>query len=76
MATPSEMPIWRLVDAKQDEFNALSDRVWEIPELCYGEIKSCAEHTAMLEQQGFKVVTLPFDCGETSAVRLPDRSEW
>jgi aminobenzoyl-glutamate utilization protein B len=47
--------IWRLVDAKQDEFNALSDRVWEIPELCYGEFKSCAEHTAMLEAQGFKV---------------------
>src|SRR3982751_6373397 len=47
--------IWRLVDAKQDEFNALSDRVWEIPELCYGEFKSCAEHTAMLEAQGFRV---------------------
>src|ERR1700687_5290520 len=47
--------IWRLVDAKQDEFNALSDRVWEIPELCYGEFKSCAEHTAMLEAQAFRV---------------------
>src|SRR6202453_2539879 len=47
--------IWRLVDAKQDEFNALSDRVWEIPELCYSEFKSCAEHTAMLEAQGFRV---------------------
>src|SRR5580700_5717337 len=47
--------IWRLVDAKQDEFNALSDRIWEIPELCYGEFKSCAEHTAMLKAQGFRV---------------------
>src|SRR5580700_5930862 len=47
--------IWRLVDAKQDEFNALSDRIWEIPELCYGEFKSCAEHTAMLKDQGFRV---------------------
>jgi len=47
--------IWRLVDAKQDDFIALSDRVWEIPELCYAEFKSCAEHTAMLEAQGFKV---------------------
>ena len=47
--------IWRLVDAKQDEFIALSDRVWEMPELCYGEFKSCAEHTAMLEAQGFRV---------------------
>src|SRR5271168_4584171 len=47
--------IWRLVDAKQNEFNALSDRVWEIPELCYGEVRSCAEHTAMLREQGFRV---------------------
>jgi aminobenzoyl-glutamate utilization protein B len=47
--------IWRLVDAKQDEFIGLSDRVWEIPELCYGEFKSCAEHTAMLREQGFRV---------------------
>jgi len=47
--------IWRLVDAKQDDFIALSDRVWETPELCYGEFQSCAEHTAMLEAQGFRV---------------------
>src|SRR6202161_3541518 len=47
--------IWRLVDVKQDAFNALSDRVWEIPELCYGEFQSCAEHTAMLREQGFRV---------------------
>jgi len=47
--------IWRMVDAKQDEFIGLSDRVWEIPELCYGEVKSCAEHTAMLREQGFRV---------------------
>ena len=26
-----------------------------MPELCYGEFRSCAEHTAMLEQQGFRV---------------------
>ena len=36
---------------KQDDFIALSDRVWEIPELCYGEFSSCAEHTAMLERK-------------------------
>lgn len=47
--------IWRLVDQHQDDFIALSDRVWEIPELCYGEFKSCAEHTAMLEAKGFRV---------------------
>ncbi len=47
--------IWQLVDARQDDFIALSDRVWEIPELCYAEHQSCAEHTAMLEAQGFRV---------------------
>jgi aminobenzoyl-glutamate utilization protein B len=47
--------IWRLVDAKQTPFTELSDRVWGMPELCYGEFRSCAEHTAMLEQQGFRV---------------------
>jgi aminobenzoyl-glutamate utilization protein B len=47
--------VWRLVDAKKEDFEALSDRVWGTPELCYGEFQSCAEHTAMLEQQGFRV---------------------
>src|SRR6201993_1648982 len=47
--------IWRLVDKHQDDLIALSDRVWEIPELCYTEFKSCAEHTAMLEAKGFRV---------------------
>ncbi|MEJ0019769.1 MAG: M20 family metallopeptidase [Acetobacteraceae bacterium] len=47
--------IWRLVDAKKADFEALSDRVWDMPELCYGEFRSCAEHTAMLEQHGFRV---------------------
>jgi aminobenzoyl-glutamate utilization protein B len=47
--------IWRLVDAHQDDFIALSDRVWDMPELCYTEFRSCAEHTAMLEAKGFRV---------------------
>jgi aminobenzoyl-glutamate utilization protein B len=38
--------IWSLVDAKERPFSQLSDRVWEMPELCYGEFRSCAEHTA------------------------------
>src|SRR6201995_161131 len=49
--------IWRLVDIKKDDFEALSDRVWGMPELCYGEVRSCAEHTAMLQQHGFRVTT-------------------
>src|SRR5580693_8840114 len=49
--------IWRLVDAKKDDFEALSDRVWGMPEIAYTEHRSCAEHTAMLQQQGFRVTT-------------------
>lgn len=47
--------IWRLVDAKREPFQDLSDRVWEMPELAYTEHASCAEHTAMLRAQGFRV---------------------
>ncbi len=47
--------IWRLVDVNQDDFIRLSDRVWDTPELCYTEFRSCAEHTAMLEAKGFRV---------------------
>src|ERR1700761_2623656 len=47
--------VWRLIDARKGDFEALSDRVWGMPELCYGEFQSCAEHTAMLEKQGFRV---------------------
>ena len=48
-------PIWTLVDAKRDDFIALSDRVWGMPETCYTEYKSVAEHTAELRRQGFRV---------------------
>ncbi len=47
--------IWRLVDAKREPFVALSDRVWAMPELCYAETRSCAEHAAMLAAEGFRV---------------------
>src|SRR5690348_7571526 len=47
--------IWRRVDDKKDDFIALADRVWGMPELCYTETKSCAEHIAMLEKEGFRI---------------------
>ncbi|MBR0649695.1 amidohydrolase [Roseomonas terrae] len=47
--------IWRLVDAKAPDAIGLADRVWGMPELCYAEARSCAEHTALLEQHGFRV---------------------
>ncbi len=47
--------IWRLTDAKARDFNDLSDRIWGMPELAYTEARSCAEHTQMLHEQGFRV---------------------
>ena len=49
--------IWRLVEAKQDAFVALSDRIWEMPELNFQEARSAAEHEGMLREQGFRVTT-------------------
>lgn len=47
--------IGRHVDAVAPDAIALSDAVWETPELCYEEDRSCALHTAMLHKQGFAV---------------------
>ena len=47
--------IWQLVEARREAFVALSDRIWEMPELNYGEFRSSAEHAAMLHAQGFRV---------------------
>ena len=47
--------IWRLVDARKDAFEALSDRIWGMPELQYAERRSVAEHIRELEREGFRV---------------------
>ncbi len=47
--------IWQLVDQRKAAYEGLADRVWGMPELCYAEHRSCAEHTAMLEAEGFRV---------------------
>ncbi len=48
--------VWRHVDAKGDAFCALADRIWDVPELCFQERRSAAEHAAMLHREGFRVV--------------------
>jgi aminobenzoyl-glutamate utilization protein B len=53
----NEEQIWRLVDTKREEYIALSDRIWDMPEIAYNEYQSCAEHTKMLEAEGFRVTT-------------------
>ncbi len=47
--------IWDLVDAKRDDFIALSDRIWGMPELAYTEFKSSNEHIGVLRKEGFRV---------------------
>ena len=47
--------IWQLVDARKEAYEALSDRIWEMPEICYSEFRSVAEHRAMLEHEGFRI---------------------
>ena len=47
--------LWRHVDANKERLIALSDRVWGMPEIAYTEYRSVAEHTAMLEQEGFRI---------------------
>jgi len=47
--------IWGLVDAKKEAFEALSDRVWGMPELQYAEHRSAAEHVKELEREGFRI---------------------
>jgi len=48
--------VWELVDKHRAEFCELSDKIWDMPEICYTEYRSVAEHTAMLQQQGFRVM--------------------
>jgi aminobenzoyl-glutamate utilization protein B len=47
--------IWRGVDAIKTRFIELSDRVWSMPEVCYTEARSSAEHLAELKHQGFRI---------------------
>ncbi|HEY5794488.1 MAG TPA: M20 family metallopeptidase [Bosea sp. (in: a-proteobacteria)] len=47
--------VWSRIDAKAPAYFALSDRIWGMPELNYQEVRSAAEHRAMLEAEGFRV---------------------
>ncbi|KAA2234581.1 amidohydrolase [Salinarimonas soli] len=47
--------IWREVDLASGRLVDLSDRIWAMPELCYAETRSAAEHAAELRHQGFRV---------------------
>src|SRR6201996_3723809 len=47
--------IWRGIDTIKPRFIELSDRVWAMPEVCYTEARSSAEHLTELRHQGFRI---------------------
>lgn len=47
--------IWRGIDTIKARFIDLSDKVWGMPEVCYTEARSAAEHLAELRHQGFRI---------------------
>ena len=51
----NEERVWEIVDTKREDYIGLADRVWDTPELAYGEHRSAAEHLKMLQQEGFRV---------------------
>ena len=50
-------PVWSLVDAHRQDFEAFADRIWDMPELGFQETRSAGEHVAMLEREGFRVTS-------------------
>jgi aminobenzoyl-glutamate utilization protein B len=47
--------LWQKVDDEKQRLIELSDRVWGMPEVCYTEFRSVAEHKAELLHHGFRV---------------------
>ena len=47
--------VWRLVEARRERFFALSDQVWDTPELNYAEWRSSVAHSTALRAEGFRV---------------------
>ncbi|MGI9424102.1 MAG: M20 family metallopeptidase [Hyphomicrobiaceae bacterium] len=47
--------IWELVDVRRETYVDLSDRVFDMPEVAYAEVRSVEEHAKMLEAEGFRI---------------------
>src|SRR3954451_11586597 len=47
--------IARRVDARAADYCALSDRIWDMPELAFEEHRSVEEQIALLEREGFRI---------------------
>ncbi|MBD9489455.1 MULTISPECIES: amidohydrolase [Ensifer] len=49
------LSIGEIVDSIRGDFEELSDRVWETPELLYQEVRSALLHRQVLEKYGFRI---------------------
>ena len=71
-------PVWQAVERHAPDLCGLADRVWGTPETLYAEFRSCAEHTAMLRQKGFRVTEsvagLPTAMRKVADVALDQRA--
>ncbi|GHC72970.1 M20 family metallopeptidase [Limoniibacter endophyticus] len=47
--------VWAIVDEKSPAFFDLSDRVWDMAEINYEEVRSSGEHLRLLEAEGFRI---------------------
>ena len=54
-ATSNADAIWTMVEGHSPDLCAMSDEIWETPELNYQEVKSVARHKDMLAQKGFRI---------------------
>lgn len=55
MSANDRQDLWQKVDEQKQRLIELSDRVWGMPEVCYTEVRSMAEHKAELLEQGFRI---------------------
>ncbi len=47
--------VWELVETRSDRYLALSDRIFDAPEIAYREFGAVEEHAGALEAEGFRV---------------------
>lgn len=55
MSTNDRQDLWQKVEDEKQRLIEMSDRVWGMPEVCYTEERSMAEHKAELLHHGFRV---------------------
>lgn len=55
MSMNDRQGLWQKVEDEKQRLIEMSDRVWAMPEVCYTEVRSVAEHKAELLHHGFRI---------------------